>query len=323
MHPNLQSWVALNPQNPLDHARTIVPDNRGMAYGDGFFSTMSIINGEILWQAYHQQRLISHAKALQLNIHAQRIMCTLQTYAKQLQQGMMKIIVTRAPQPLRGYGFVPNKAGSICEVWLKISPMPMDTTPSIALSNKRLVLLQPVMQAVCLQSQLACLPLPLAGLKSLNRLDNVLASGELHVLKADNPNQYQNCGEGLVRDMSGNWVEGTMSNVFYQRTDEKAASAPFSTAFSCAPDEDYLRQGQWFTPPLTHSGVAGVLRQVIIDALAQTDTPVIIRALTDDDLPQLKRLFFCNAVRGIMPVTVLTLLSGDRVHLSASLFSNL
>ena len=36
-----------------------------------------------------------------------------------------------------------------------------------------------------------------------------------------------------------------------------------------------------------------------------------MRALNDDDLPNLRGLFFCNALRGVMPVTSLTLLSGE------------
>lgn len=77
---------------------------------------------------------------------------------------------------------------------------------------------------------------------------------------------------------------------------------------------DYLLSGQWYTPPLTQSGVTGVQRQVIIDALANTETPVIMRSLSDEDLPNLRGLFFCNALRGVMPVSELTLLSGQVVE---------
>ena len=62
---------------------------------------------------------------------------------------------------------------------------------------------------------------------------------------------------------------------------------------------------------MAQSGVAGVMRQVIIDSLANTKNPVIIRSLQDEDLPQLSQLFFCNAVRGVMPMKSLTLLSGE------------
>ncbi len=67
---------------------------------------------------------------------------------------------------------------------------------------------------------------------------------------------------------------------------------------------------------MTQSGVAGVMRQVIIDSLSTSENPVIIRSLTDDDLPKISQMFFCNAVRGAMPVVALTLLSGEVVELS-------
>lgn len=74
--------------------------------------------------------------------------------------------------------------------------------------------------------------------------------------------------------------------------------------------------GQWYTPSLAQSGVAGVMRQVIIDALSNTAYPVIIRPLQDDDLLLLRRLFFCNALRGIMPMANLTLLNENVVTMA-------
>ena len=116
--------------------------------------------------------------------------------------------------------------------------------------------------------------------------------------------------------MSGSWVEGTMSNVFYQLSDSHCLSSTHASPNLQNGDDNkcnYLTTGQWYTPALTQSGVNGVMRQVIIDGLAKTEMPVIIRPLADDELPQLSRLFFCNAVRGIMPMNGLTLLSGEVV----------
>jgi len=326
--PPSNSWIRLQPlseasDNAAATALTMSLDNRGLAYGDGFFTTMGVIDGLILWSDYHQQRLDSHANALQLDIDSQALLATLQTQAKQLQQGMLKLIVTRAAQDVRGYGYAPSTSGSACEVWLKSSAMPIATAEQLRLSNGRLVPLQLMTSATCLSSQLACLPPPLAGLKSLNRLDNVLASAELQRVKAQtltsNPflpanhlseNAEPNIGEGLLRDMSGHWVEGTMSNVFYQLSESpfaKSSNPPHPK------NSNYLSTGQWYTPSMAQSGVAGVMRQVLIDGLSSTEQPVIIRSLQDADLPKVKQLFFCNALRGIMPMTSLTLLSGEVV----------
>ncbi|WP_227674638.1 aminotransferase class IV [Psychrobacter jeotgali] len=284
---------------------TLTPDNRGVSYGDGFFSTMGVINGEILWQSYHAQRLNSHAQALQLNIDNQKLLAMLASHAKQLEQGVMKVVITRAQQAVRGYGFTANKLGSDCEIWLKSTAMSIETTACTSLSHGCSVLLQPSISAICLSAKLACLPPPLAGLKSLNRLDSVLASGELQRVKGANPN----IGEGLVRDMTGCWVEGTMSNVFYQLSSAQSTEASYKANHHLS--DHYLLSGQWFTPPIVESGVAGVMRQVIIDNLINTDKPVIERALLDKDLAHISKLFFCNALRGVMPVSSLTLLNGE------------
>ena len=314
MSPN--SWICLHPSNATQ--TTVSLDNRGLAYGDGFFTTMGVIDGQILWLDYHQQRLVSHATALQLQLDSQLLLAMLKIHAKQLQQGMLKLIITRAEQEVRGYGYTPNTGGgSACEIWLKSSPMAITTARSLPLADGQFIPLQPAASAICLSSQIACLPPTLAGLKSLNRLDNVLASGELQAIKAKTlaGTIKPSIAEGLLRDMSGRWVEGTMSNVFYQLVEApvaKSSNRPHSQNNS-----NYLTQGQWYTPSMAQSGVAGVMRQVIIDTLSTSNNPVIIRSLQDEDLLHLSQLFFCNALRGIMPMSSLRLLSGEVVSFEA------
>ena len=314
---NNNQWLALSSQ-PNTELAELTPNNRGLAYGDGFFTTMAVVNGQILWLNYHRQRLISHAQALQLNIDSDKLLIQLQTHAQQLQQGMIKLIITRAEQSVRGYGFSAERFGSACEIWLKASAMTFNVE-TLILPNNQTVCIQPATKALCLTSQLACLPPPLAGLKSLNRLDNVLASGELQRINAKQVNSANNksYGEGLLRDMTGEWVEGTMSNVFYQLNETQTNN--IDKNFNQTKTSDYLTdltKAQWYTPSLDKSGVAGVMRHVIIDALATTDKPVIVRSLSDEDLPKLSQLFFCNALRGIMPVSVLTLLNGVVIEMS-------
>lgn len=322
MSPN--SWICLHPSNATQ--TTLSLDNRGLAYGDGFFTTMGVIDGQILWLDYHQQRLVSHAAALQLQLDSQSLLTLLKMHAQQLQQGVLKLIVTRADQEVRGYGYTPNIGGSECEVWLKSSPISITTAQSLPLADGQFIPLQPAASAICLSSQIACLPPPLVGLKSLNRLDNVLASGELQAIKVQAIKAETLTGtikpsiaEGLLRDMSGQWVEGTMSNVFYQLVEApvaKSSNRPHSQNYRNS-SSNYLSTGQWYTPSMAKSGVVGVMRQVIIDTLSTSENPVIIRSLQDDDLPHLSQLFFCNALRGIMPMSSLRLLAGEVVSFKA------
>ena len=333
MQPS-NSWVCLSALDKQTTVATASLDNRGLAYADGFFTTMGVMKGQILWADYHHQRLMSHGKALQLDLDSHVLLAILKTYAAQLQQGMLKLIITRAVQDIRGYGYLPSECGSACEIWLKSSAMTVGTAEQLPMADGSFVPVQPMSTAVCLSSQLACLPPSLAGLKSLNRLDNVLASAELQGIKAQlskqnvqmpnnqAPDIELTIAEGLLRDMTGHWVEGTMSNVFYQLSDSRLVESPSSEINNTANIDkgsadklhvNYLTQGQWYTPSMAQSGVAGVMRQVIIDALSTTKYPVIVRSLQDEDLPQLSQLFFCNALRGIMPMTSLTLLTGEVV----------
>ena len=316
MMTTANDWLCLHPHAMTENQTTLSLDNRGLAYGDGFFTTMGVIDGEIQWAEYHVQRLHTHAQALQLQLPSTATWLSIHTHAKQLQQGMIKVIITRTKQATRGYGFTPDRSGHGCEIWLKATAMtmPMDTMTSLSLPHTQPICCQPPVTAVCLQSQLACLPPTLAGLKSLNRLDNVLASGELHSLNAKQIDAIPNnlYGEGLLRDMSGNWIEGTMSNVFYQLSEVKDSTTA-KQGSTIRYETNYLSKGQWYTPPMTQSGVAGVMRQVIIDGLANSNNPVIIRPLATEDLAHVSQLFFCNAVRGVMPVSALSLLDGQVV----------
>lgn len=331
--PKLSQWQSLSRQStdtspvamtPCSELATLTLNNRGLAYADGFFTTMAVVQGRIVWSDYHYKRLVSHAQALQLECDSTYVWSQLQQQARHLNHGVLKLIVTRAMQDIRGYGFTADVTGSACQGWVQSTPLPMTTTNYLHVSEEMCIARQPITHAVCLHSQLACLPPVLAGLKTLNRLDSVLASGELQRLKSNQSmielpdiQKYPlDIGEGLVRDMSGSWVEGTMSNVFYQLSDSHCLSSTHASPNLQNGDDNkcnYLTTGQWYTPALTQSGVNGVMRQVIIDGLAKTEMPVIIRPLADDELPQLSRLFFCNAVRGIMPMNGLTLLSGEVV----------
>ena len=331
--PKLSQWQSLSRQStdtspvamtPCSELATLTLNNRGLAYADGFFTTMAVVQGRIVWSDYHYKRLVSHAQALQLECDSTYVWSQLQQQARHLNHGVLKLIVTRAMQDIRGYGFTADVTGSACQGWVQSTPLPMTTTNYLHVSEEMCIARQPITHAVCLHSQLACLPPVLAGLKTLNRLDSVLASGELQRLKSNQSmielpdiQKYPlDIGEGLVRDMSGSWVEGTMSNVFYQLSDSHCLSSTHASPNLQNGDDNkcnYLTTGQWYTPALTQSGVNGVMRQVIIDGLAKTEMPVIIRPLTDDELPQLSQLFFCNAVRGIMPMKSLTLLSGEVV----------
>jgi 4-amino-4-deoxychorismate lyase len=120
----------------------------------------------------------------------------------------------------------------------------------------------------------------LAGLKSLNRLETVLARAEW------SDEQVPEC---LMQDAEGLVVCGTMSNVF-------------------------MRFGkQWVTPLLDRCGVAGVMRQWALESAAAFERSVQQRYIAAAELAQVDELFLTNALVGIWPVAELHLPEATRV----------
>jgi 4-amino-4-deoxychorismate lyase len=107
----------------------------------------------------------------------------------------------------------------------------------------------------------------LAGIKHCNRLEHVLARREVVLAGGD---------EGLMQDSDGRVVSATAANLLV------------------------LRDGRWFTPPVQRCGVAGVLRGWL---LAQG--LVALAELALGDVESADALALCNAVRGILPVSLL------------------
>ena len=271
-------------------------DSRVIAYGDGFFTTMAVVAGKINWLSYHLDRIDESVHALQLNLtnadldaanlespnHTIRAYFNSQlaNFAKTLNHGMLKLIVCRKNQPIKGYGF----CNSEFDAFIKL--MPTDK-PLAQQANQ--VIIQPAATAICLTQQIACLPKPLAGLKLLNAQDKVMASHELWQHQTQNAQMI----DGLVQDVMGHWVEGTFCNVFYQLNHENV----------------------WYTPPINRSGVKGVMRQVLLAKFAQSDRAHKERYLASEELANITSLFFCNAVRGILPIEVLMLPNGQSTAL--------
>jgi 4-amino-4-deoxychorismate lyase len=110
----------------------------------------------------------------------------------------------------------------------------------------------------------------LAGIKSLNRMEQVLAAAEL------DPSLF----EVIMADRDGNLVEGTRTNILVRRGDG------------------------WVTPPASSLAVAGVLRQWLLERLRQRGEPVTERSVTVNDVlgPDCQGMFLLNSVLGIVPV---------------------
>ena len=247
-------------------AESIPATDRGLAYGDGVFRTLRAQNGEPLYWARQYEKLANDCAVLDIPCPDEApLLHETRTAARAYAQAVVKIIVTRG-SGARGYA-PPESCTPLRVVMISpLSPVP-DTQAGIHVHRCRLRLShQPA----------------LAGVKHLNRLENVLARAEWNdpALR-----------EGLLLDQQGFAIGGTMSNLFI------------------------VEQGALITPTLTHCGVAGVTRARVLDVaeksrLTTRVEPVPLQRVLDAD-----EIFFVNSVIGLWPVARL----GERQWQSATL----
>ena len=84
----------------------------------------------------------------------------------------------------------------------------------------------------------------------------------------------------------------------------------------------WYKDGQWYSPELSHSGVAGTYRACILDTLAAINTPCKVGSFVLAELLEADSLIMCNAVRGIVAVEKVLIHSGFEVNLHADKFGS-
>jgi len=229
--------------------------DRGLSYGDGLFETLAVSAGSpCLWED-HMQRL--EAGCLRLGIPVPEWEILRKDVLREIgsaQQGVIKIIVTRGSGE-RGYR-LPDKV--VPTRIVRYTPWP---------EHPRNAREEGVAVRVC-SSRLGLNP-ALAGLKTLNRLEQVMARSEWSSPKI---------AEGLMRDSEGRVIEGTMSNLFL------------------------LRRGGVVTPDLSRCGIAGVMRRVIMTTAEEIGIRVSTEEITLEALMHSDGLFLSNSLIGIWPV---------------------
>ncbi len=234
--------------------------DRGLAYGDGLFETMRVVSGRIPLAEYHFARLAAGIKRLRMPGEADRLRAEAELVAASMVGGTLKLILTRG-EGQRGYA-------------MPVSPSPTRILIAGAAPQYPVERARDGITLFPCETRLGLQPL-LAGIKHLNRLEQVLARSEW---------QDPQFAEGLVCDWQSRPVECTMSNIF-------------------------LRLGpRWVTPSLDDCGVRGVMRDYLIDHLRDSGNPVEERAIEFDELLASSELFCCNSQYGVWPIVAL----GDR-----------
>lgn len=228
--------------------------DRAFSYGDGLFETIAIAGARpCLWDA-HMRRLSTGCVRLGLPLPPfELIRAEAESLIAGVEEGVLKLVWS-AGRGSRGYarrGCVPTRV-------LSLSRLP---------DYPRQWWSEGVVVRWC-DLRLASQP-RLAGIKHLNRLEQVLARAEW-----DDPD----IAEGFLRDQNDHLIEGTMSNVFV------------------------LGDGELVTPALDGAGVAGVMAARVAELAAAMGLRTRTSTVTPAAVDMAEALFLTNSVIGIWPV---------------------
>ena len=237
---------------------TVSADDRGVHYGDGLFETIAIRDGAPRLWNYHVERLQSGAAGLGLAVPAAATLrVSLQAALDQAQADrnrcVAKILFTAGEGP-RGY----RRAGA--------APTTLLTGIAEARRLPDSCYRDGVDLRLC-DTRLAAQP-QLAGMKTLNRLEQVMARNEW---------SDDSAFEGLTLDTDGRLICGTMSNVF-------------------------IITGQALvTPAISRCGVSGVMRRHLLALLDSAGIECHVRDVDADELWAADAAFISNSQFGVLP----------------------
>lgn len=228
--------------------------SRGLHYGDGVFRTMLVIDGRVIDLDLQLARLEADACALGLRVPAS-LAAALQAAAGAEASAVLKLLLLRGGTA-RGY----RPADAPADHLLLRYPL-----PAFAAANW-----QQGIAAIRSPVVIAAQP-RLAGIKHLNRLEQVLAS-------RDWP---PGIDEAILGDAQGAPVCGTRSNLFW------------------------LAGGVLHSPALDLCGVAGMMRAKLLALAAQRKLKIEIAAAPWPALLAADEAFVCNSLIGIWPLRAL------------------
>ncbi len=229
--------------------------DRGLHYGDGLFETLAVRGGRPCHWPWHMQRMSEGCRRLGIPFPGGELLHTEALHVcRERELAVLKIVVTRGPG---GRGYRP--------------PQPVQPTRIVSAHEFPAHPEAYYVEGVRVRTCTTCWSVnpALAGIKHLNRLEQVLARAEW---------DDDTVAEGLMLDVDDRLISGTMSNVFM------------------------VRGGRLYTPALNGSGVAGITRARVMERATELGVPCEARFLTLPDLAAAQEVFVCNSLIGIWPV---------------------
>ncbi|MEO8064966.1 MAG: aminodeoxychorismate lyase [Pseudomonadota bacterium] len=245
----LGSWVDGVPGN------TIPVDDRGLQYGDGLSETIFVRGGRARFLDAHCARLDLGCRRLGIEFATSSELREeiAAAVAMAPDRAILKLIVTRGSGPRRGYA--PRGDFAARRILSLFAAPASDATHA------------------GVDARIANLRLgenpALAGIKHLNRIENVLAASE--------PG-HESVFESLLLDATDHVVCGTMSNVFA------------------------VKAGRLYTAPLDRCGVSGVMRAVVLRQAAIFGITCELRRIPLAEFLAADEAFITNVRIGVVPL---------------------
>jgi len=225
--------------------------DRGFAYGDGLFESIRFIGSRAPLWPRHMQRLGESCLRLRLPApDAATLWREALAVSHGMQHAVVRITLTRG---VGARGYAPPDTAQPTRVVAAFAPPRMAAAAYVEGIRMRVCVLRLAEQPA------------LAGMKHLNRLEQVLARAEW-----DDPE----IAEGVLCAGDGRVISATMANLFA------------------------VVDGQLLTPALDRCGIAGVGRAEVLAACPQAR----ITTLAMDALHAASEIFLSSSVRGIVPV---------------------
>lgn len=234
---------------------TVSAADRGFQYGDGVFETIKLAGSKPEFWARHMERLEKGCEVLGIPApDGSLLRREADAVCTSAADGVLKIMVTRGIGG-RGYRAPDNPEPT------RVAALypPPDYPEEFWRDGVRVRVCETRMGDQA----------KLAGLKHMNRLEQILARAEWTGAET---------AEGLMMDARDNVIEGTMTNLFV------------------------VKGGALVTPGLWRCGVAGIVRSVILELAQEAGLKVDIRDMPAAALADADEMFLTNSVIGVWPV---------------------
>ena len=244
------TWVYLDGAFlPADEA-TLPAADAGRLYGRGLFETFRARRGSVFLLDRHLARLRAGARTLEIEPPEEldQLSAVVRELAERcgLEDARMRLTVTAGPE-----GGRPS---------LLLQARPASDYPEEVYERGIRVVVASVRRN---ESS------PLARIKSVNYLDNLLAREEGRRAGAD---------EALLLNTQGLLAEASTANLFI------------------------ARDGGLTTPPVSDGALPGITRDAVLELVRDAGIAAREASLTLDDLHQANEAFLTNAIAGVLPV---------------------